>query len=151
MAAAQSSVTQKRTDQILQEIRIILPGTQALLGFQFIAFFNTRFSQLPPGVQLYHLGNLLFTTLCAILLITPVALHEIWETSRVTTVWVRFTKRLMNGAMFCLITGLAGDVFVAGQLIKNLRPWAEGAIAGAVWLVGIIMWFGLSFIYHHKQ
>jgi hypothetical protein len=151
MAASPPSVSQKRTDEILQEIRIILPGTQALLGFQFIAFFNNGFINLSTGMQLYHLGNLLLTTLCAVLLITPVALHEIWETGRATTVWVRFTRRLMNGAMFCLITGLAGDVFVAGQLIKGAQRLAIIAIAGAVWAIGMIMWFGLSLIYHHKH
>lgn len=36
--AKNTETLERNTDQILQGIRIVLPGTQALMGFQFIAF-----------------------------------------------------------------------------------------------------------------
>jgi hypothetical protein len=135
--------TKERVSEVLQEIRIILPGTQALLGFQFIAFFNASFKELSPHLQTYHLINLLLTTCSTILLITPVAYQEIRESGRNTQRWLRFTRKIITAAMICLLAGLAGDLFVATQLI-NVSSGAVAWLAGLVTFVfGIYMWFGL--------
>lgn len=134
-----------RVDEMLQEIRIVLPGTQALLGFQFIAFFNTGFTNLPPGLQQYHLVNLLCTTVCAILLITPVAYHEIRSNGRNTEKWLRFTFTMLPLAMLALLLGLAGDAYVAASTLAI--PTIVAALAGCLTaLFGGVMWFGLMFL-----
>ena len=49
------------TDQmrnILEEARMILPGIQALFGFQTIAVFNQRFEDLGPAMRTLHLAAL---------------------------------------------------------------------------------------------
>lgn len=61
------------TDQILQGIRIVLPGTQALIGFQFIAFFNPVFQELPSNLKTLHFIALLLSITCSLLLIAPVS------------------------------------------------------------------------------
>ena len=46
---------------LLEECRMVLPGLQALLGFQFIAIFNAGFSEkLTPTEQRLHLFALSF-------------------------------------------------------------------------------------------
>jgi small neutral amino acid transporter SnatA (MarC family) len=46
--------------------------------------------------------------------------------------------------MFFLLLGLAGDVFVAGYLLK-LNWQVFSAAAGAlVFIFGFVMWFGLT-------
>lgn len=45
---------------LLEDRRMVLPGIQALFGFQFVAVFNSGFSEkLSHNEQLLHLGALL--------------------------------------------------------------------------------------------
>ena len=39
----------KQIDQMLTEARTILPGAQALLGFQLTVFLTESFERLPPN------------------------------------------------------------------------------------------------------
>jgi membrane protein insertase Oxa1/YidC/SpoIIIJ len=114
-----SKDNQERSNAILQEIRIILPGTQALLGFQFVAFFNTAFKELSTGLQLYHLINLLFTTICTLLLIAPVAYQEILAKGRNTERWLRFTSLSLRYSMAFLLISLAGDIYIAATMLEH--------------------------------
>ena len=36
----------ERITHVLEELRVVLPGTQALLGFQLVAVFSTGFASL---------------------------------------------------------------------------------------------------------
>jgi hypothetical protein len=40
---------------ILEEARMVLPGIQALFGFQLVAVFNGRFEEITTGLQAIHL------------------------------------------------------------------------------------------------
>src|SRR3979411_2600728 len=76
---AQERATPLKTkiEQLLTEARVIIPGGQALLGFQFIATLTKPFAQLPAGVQLIHRVGLCGCALAVVLLMTPAALHRI--------------------------------------------------------------------------
>ena len=51
---------EEEVDHIIEEIRMVLPGIQALFGFQLIAVFNQRFSELLPRTgQVLHLAALI--------------------------------------------------------------------------------------------
>lgn len=143
MPTSSKTPSNDRINKILQEIRIVLPGTQALLGFQFVAFFNAAFKTLPPHLQLYHLVNLLLVTCSTILLITPVGFQEIRERGRNTERFIRFTSRVITIAMFFLLIGMTGDVFVAGYLLQEQVPLVPALAAGLVGTFGFVMWFGL--------
>ena len=45
----------EKIDQMLTEARVILPGAQALLGFQFIVTMTKAFHDLPSPIQNTHL------------------------------------------------------------------------------------------------
>lgn len=140
MAAVQNG---KRAENVLQEIRVVIPGTQALLGFQFIAFFNDAFKTLPASLQLYHLANLFLVSCSAVFLLTPVAYEEVGEDGKPTKRFISFTSRLIMLGMFCLITGMAGDVLVAGYALQS-NHFLAAIAAIIIFLFGNIMWFGLS-------
>ncbi|MFL5334020.1 MAG: DUF6328 family protein, partial [Geminicoccaceae bacterium] len=66
-----------KINQLLEESRIVLPGAQALLGFQFAAYLTDSFDRLPAGSKLVHTASLLLMALAVILLMTPAPLHRI--------------------------------------------------------------------------
>ena len=49
----------KRAQNAIEEARMVLPGIQALFGFQLVAIFNQRFPQIPVQQQMLHYAALL--------------------------------------------------------------------------------------------
>src|SRR5437773_70894 len=65
------------TRHILEECRMVLPGIQALFGFQLIAVFNPGFAEkLSTVEQQLHLVSTLLTVCAVALVMTPAALHR---------------------------------------------------------------------------
>src|SRR5438105_7082484 len=62
---------------LLEECRMVLPGIQALFGFQLIAVFNDGFSQkLPEGGQMLHYAAIALVAIAIALVMTPAAIHR---------------------------------------------------------------------------
>ena len=89
---------------LLEECRMVLPGLQALLGFQFIAVFNTSFGEkLTATEQRLHLLALGFVALASALVMAPAAYHRQTGPQEVSARFVTLASRLLLGAMmrFC--------------------------------------------------
>lgn len=70
-------------DQLLTEARLIIPGAQALLGFQFAVTLMRAFAELPDAVKMLHVAALCCIGLAVILLIAPaIALLSVARTIR---------------------------------------------------------------------
>ena len=93
------------------EIRVILPGAQALLGFQFAAFLSTAFGNLPRTVQTVHFASLTTMAITVILLMAPAAYHRIATSGEEARDVDTFGSRAMLGAMG----------FLGAKLISQLR------------------------------
>ncbi|MGE5072104.1 MAG: DUF6328 family protein, partial [Anaerolineae bacterium] len=64
-------------DALLNECRMVLPGVQALFGFQLIAVFNQGFSEkLSTGEQYLHLAALALVANSGALVMAPAAYHR---------------------------------------------------------------------------
>jgi hypothetical protein len=60
-----------KIEQLLTEARVILPGAQALLGFQLIVIMTQAFDRLPPPVRAIHVFALMSLVIAVVLLIAP--------------------------------------------------------------------------------
>src|SRR5207247_10485123 len=62
---------------VLEECRTVVPGMQALFGFQLIAVFSTVFEQQLSSVErLVHLAAIVLVTIDIVLVMPPAALHR---------------------------------------------------------------------------
>jgi hypothetical protein len=128
---------------VLTEVRMVLPGAQALLGFQLAAILTAAFPELPRRAQLVHLGSLGAIAVAVVLLITPAAYHRIVERGEETEEFHRLAGRFVIAAMVALAVGLSADVYVAFR--KVLR--ADGvAVAAAIAALAVFLglWFGVT-------
>ncbi len=66
-----------KIEQLLTEARIIIPGAQALFGFQFVAMLTTGFDHLPQASKVMHALALGFIAINVVLLMMPAALHRL--------------------------------------------------------------------------
>jgi Family of unknown function (DUF6328) len=133
---------EQETRTIIEEARMILPGIQAVFGFQLIAIFNNGFSQLKPGEKILHLGALALLAVAIALIMTPAAYHRIAERGIVSRRFVVIASRLLELAMLPLMLGLSADLFVVSRLVLN-DAMASAGIAGAF----IILFGGLWYLF----
>jgi len=62
-----------KIDYVLTEARVVLPGAQALLGFQLAIVLTNGFAELPPGAKAAHEMALGLIAISTMLLIAPAA------------------------------------------------------------------------------
>lgn len=124
------------------EARMVLPGVQAILGFQLIAVFNQKFEQLGHGLQLMHLAAFVLLALAMGLLMTPAAYHRTMERDFVTRRFLVVASALLTGAMFPLLLGLSLDAYVLADVVTH-DSHAALAVSGGIFLVLGGLWYVL--------
>ena len=105
---------------LLEECRMVLPGIQALFGFQLIAVFNQGFGEkLAHHAQLLHLVALVLTALPMALVMTPAALHRQAEPREVSERFVWMASNMVLAGMLPLALGVAIDVYVVASVVLD--------------------------------
>ena len=144
--AGDSSVDLKdRINQMLTETRIVLPGVQALLGFQYAAYLTEPFKALEPSGRALHTAALFFLLASMILLMAPAPFHRIAENGEDTERACRVGVRLTLSGLALLGAALACDVYVA-VLIVSASSSLAAALASAAAAILLIAWFGLPVV-----
>jgi uncharacterized protein DUF6328 len=144
--AKEESNGAKLTDKIkhvLTECRVVLPGAQALLGFQFVTTLMEAFEKLPQSSKYVHLLSLSLVALSTVLLMTPAAYHRIVERGEETKHFHRFASRVLVAAMIPLALGISGDLFVVVRKVtQSTTSAAASAIVSLLFFYGL--WFGFT-------
>jgi len=102
-----------KIEQMLTEGRVILPGVQALLGFQFVVMLTKAFGELPPAARTVHLVALMSLALTIILLIAPAAIHRLTFGGNDDPRMHTSGSLLISAALLPLAVGLACDIWIA--------------------------------------
>lgn len=138
--AQEAAPLHARIEQMLTEARVILPGGQALLGFQLVIVLSAAFEKLPMLSRLIHGASLLSVALSVILLITPAALHRIVWSGEDSESFLRTGGRITGAALVPLALGMTGESYVVFTRISE--SWQIGvAAAGIVLLCLLALWF----------
>src|SRR5437588_628906 len=132
-----------KIEQVLTELRVALPGAQALLGFQFTALFQNGFQKLSQSMKLIHFISLSFVGLAIILLMTPAAYHRIVERGEHTERFHRFASRILLFALVPLALGMTGDFYLIARKITDSRAMSIGMAVAAI-LIFYGLWFGFT-------
>lgn len=136
--------------QILTEARVILPGNQALLGFQLTVILQQSFRDLQPALQRVHLASLLLMALSTVLLLTPAPYHRIVEHGEETEGFYRVASFLVLSSLPPLAAGICGDFFVV--VFSMTRSWLQAIIAVAFMvLVFATMWLAYPWFRRARQ
>src|SRR6202040_1422381 len=115
------------------EARVVLPGAQALFGFQLAIVLTLSFEQLPGPSKIIHAASIFLVALAVVLLMAPAAYHRIVYAGEDTQDMHRVGSVLVTAATVPLALGLAGDVYVV--VTKIMGSPAAGLIAGSLALV----------------
>lgn len=125
---------------IIEEARMVLPGIQALFGFQTVAVFNNRFEALPASGMWAHLIALGLLALSIVLVMAPASYHRLAERGQVSRRLTDLTSNLITLAMLPLLLAFALDVYVVLlAALGNSVIGTVGAVATAV--LFLVFWF----------
>ncbi|MDB5329657.1 MAG: hypothetical protein JWP03_808 [Phycisphaerales bacterium] len=141
-----------KIDQALTETRMVLPGVQAMLGFQFIAMLSDSFQRLPDAFKYVHVASLGTSAVTTILLIAPAAFHRVAEHGEATDRQHRVTTRFLVAAMLTLPPAITGDLLVVFWKVTSSLPLALG-VSGAMLVFFYAVWFlpGLTLRAHERS
>src|SRR5947199_7513522 len=133
----------------LDEGRMLVLGSQVLLGFQYRSAFEPGFEKLPVSSQylkLIALGLMLFALG---LLLAPGAHHRIVEEGEDTHRLHRFSSRVMGYALLPFAIALGLDLYVASH--PTLGYTAAIGVGICASLLALFFWYGLEFKYKREH
>jgi len=126
----------------LEEARMLLPGMQALFGFQLIAVFSERFDTSLSGLQQrVHLAALLLSGIAIALAMAPAAYHRQAEQGQVSVHLLKVASWFISAALWPLAFALCMDVYLVAHVITGHEGWSAavtgilGAVVGGLWFV----------------
>ena len=128
---------------LLEECRMVLPGIQALFGFQLIAVFNQGFGdKLSSGEQQLHFLALFLVALSAALVMAPAAIHRQTQQRSVSERFIWLSSLLLLASMFPLALGLSLDVYVIARVVFG-TPGIGLALSAVLLAVLLLLWMVL--------
>jgi hypothetical protein len=130
---------EQRITQMLTEARVVLPGVQALLGFQLISVPTQSFEKLSVSSKLHDAASLACLTVAIVFLIAPTAYHRIVFAGKDTEEVHRVGSRFIALSTIPLALRLAGDTYVVLAEITASAAIAA-VIAGAALLLLVALW-----------
>ncbi|HEY0568815.1 MAG TPA: DUF6328 family protein [Xanthobacteraceae bacterium] len=134
-----------KIDQMLTEARVVLPGAQALLGFQLTVVLSHAFQQLPYGAKLLHAMALCCVALAIVLLMTPAALHRIGFKGEETKSFLSMGSLFVMLAPLPLAIGAAADIYVAVEKAAESQALGYAAGIAAICLL-LFLWYLQPFL-----
>jgi uncharacterized protein DUF6328 len=118
---------------------MVLPGIQALFGFQLISVFTEGFQKLNGSQHAVHFLALIGTAVSATLLMTPAAHHRISEDWRPSMGFLRTSSFLVALAMVVLLTSLSLEMWVvASAIFQEAIAWISSV---GLAILGLGLWF----------
>ena len=96
--------------ELLQELRVVIPGVQVLLAFLLTAPFQQRFAQLPGSMRNAFFASIACATLATAFLIAPSAHHRLWWRAGEKERLVRIGNQM----------AIVGTVFLAAAIVLAL-------------------------------
>ncbi len=125
--------------ELLQELRVVLPGVQVLFAFLLTVPFSARFDQLTDMQRSVYVGVLLGTALATVLLIAPTALHRLRFHQHRKAEIVATSNRLVLAGLAVLAFAVSAAVFLVIDVVYN----RAGALAAGIGTMAVIILFWL--------
>jgi hypothetical protein len=128
--------------QVLTEARVVLPGAQALVGFQLAITLMDAYEKLPQASKQLHLAAIVADVAVVIFLMAPAAYHRIVEHGEDTERFHRFASAMVLLALAALPLGFALDLAVVVR-----KQTGSVAAAGGAGLAAMAFFYGVWFVW----
>ena len=119
---------------------MVLPGIQALFGFQLIAVFNDGFEKkLSEPQQLLHYAASVLITIAIALVMAPAAIHRQTSQREVSERFIWRASQLLVASMLPLAIAVSLEVYLVGVVI-GLADALAMAWAALIFATFLCLW-----------
>jgi hypothetical protein len=130
--------------ELLNELRVALPGVQMLFGFLLAVPFTQRFASISTSQRYVYYFTFMATAAATIFLIAPTAYHRLRFRQRDKEQLIQTSTRLTIFGTACLAAALSGAVYLVSDLLFQTAATAVAAAATAGLLLWL--WYGLPLL-----
>ena len=136
----------RQMTELLNELRVALPGVQILFAFLLTVPFSQRFAKATDFQQTVYYVTLLTTAASAICFITPAAAHRLRFHQRERAYIVESANRLLLAGLVFLGVSIIGALTLITDFLYGLdRQWVYPA---AMALLLVVLWFVRPLVRH---
>jgi len=114
--------------ELLNELRVALPGVQVLFAFLLAVPFSQRFAQLDSTDRVVFIATVIATALAAACLIAPSAQHRLLWRQHDKEALLRVSNRLAIAGSVLLAASMSAVVFFVVDFVYA-AAWAAGLTA----------------------
>lgn len=125
--------------ELLNELRVALPGVQVLFAFLLILPFSSGFTDLATYQDVVFLASLLCTAGATAMLVAPSAYHRIRFRERDKERLIRVSNRLAVGGLGLVAVAMSLVVFLVTDVVFALP--AAVVVGAATALAFAVLWF----------
>jgi membrane-associated HD superfamily phosphohydrolase len=124
--------------ELLQELRVALPGVQVLFAFLLAVPFQQNFTKITPFQEKVYFATLLCTAISAALLISPTAYHRLTFHLQQKKELVFVSNRLSIAGLVFLALAMTGAVTLITDVLFGGIATAVFGFAAA--LMFVLLW-----------
>ncbi len=136
MAETHKERVDRELIELLNELRVVLPGIQVLFGFLLLLPFQQTFAQLGDLDRAVYYLAFLASTVASVLLIAPSTYHRIRFRESDKEGLLRAANWFPLGGTLALGVGLAAAAFLITDLLFGPAAGAIAAVVAAGFVVG---------------
>jgi hypothetical protein len=129
----------RNLSDLLQELRVALPGVQVLFAFLLTVPFTQRFDDLSNFEQKLYFGVLICVALATVLLVAPTAGHRILFRRQQKEYLVTVANNLSLAGMSLLAVSMCGAITLISHFLFGATTAIVSTVVMAVAFIGF--WF----------
>jgi O-antigen/teichoic acid export membrane protein len=130
----------RQLDQLLNELRVAMPGVQVLFAFLLAVPFQQRFGEVTDFQKNVYFVTLLAAAAASALFIAPTAFHRLMFQARDKPHLIAVSSKLAVAGLVCLAIAMNGAVLLVTDVLF------EGATVTVTVAITAVLYIGLWFV-----
>ena len=131
--------------ELLNELRVALPGVQVLFAFLLTLPFTAGFDQISRTDRRWYFVSVVLTALSSMFLIAPSAHHRLRFRSRAKLQLLKAATVYAVIGLVLLAAAMSTTLFLVTDVLYSSR--AASITAGLLGAVTAVFWFVVPFLY----
>lgn len=134
----------RQFEELLQELRVAMPGVQVLFGFLLTVPFQQRFQDVTDFQRTIYFCSLIAAALATAFFIAPSAYHRVMFQRREKPNVIRLGNAQMIVGLVALALAMNGAVLLVTDFLFHLELVA--VVVTLLTTVYLTLWFGIGLV-----
>ena len=127
--------------ELLQELRVALPGVQVLFAFLLAVPFQQNFTKITPFQEKVYFATLLLTAISAVLLISPSAYHRLTFRMQQKDHLIFLANRFAIAGLGFLALAMTGAIMLITNVLFGTAMTVVTSVAA--FSMFVLLWYAL--------